>query len=74
MVNNSVADLEVCDPLNDGNVMTKNCYKFEEIKDLLRNIYKKCFEVVESQIGELYNKNKSLGEKELEEIITEQVG
>lgn len=26
------ADLEIHDPLNDGKVMTKNCYKFGEIK------------------------------------------
>lgn len=26
------ADLEVRDPLNYGKIMTKNCYRFKEIK------------------------------------------
>jgi hypothetical protein len=37
------ADLEVKDPLNNGKVMTRNCYAFVSIKEVFRNIYTHCF-------------------------------
>lgn len=36
------ADLEICDPINHGNIMTKKCYNFDKIKLLMRDIYTDC--------------------------------
>lgn len=30
------ADLEIKDPLNEGKLMTKNCYEFSKIKQIFR--------------------------------------
>lgn len=38
----SFAALEICDPLNNGNIMTQKCYRFDEIKLLMRDIYADC--------------------------------
>jgi hypothetical protein len=37
------AELEVCDPLDNGAIMTKNCYKFSEIKELFLSIHKELY-------------------------------
>ena len=57
------ADLEVCDPLNEGNVMTKNCYRFREIKELMKNISKSCFSWVSNEVEELEDEEKDSEEK-----------
>lgn len=38
-LSHTAADLQILDPLNDGKIMTKNCYKFTEIKSLFREIH-----------------------------------
>jgi hypothetical protein len=40
---NSFANLQIKDPLNEGKVMTKNCYEFDKVKNIFREIYKYCF-------------------------------
>lgn len=42
--NKDSANLQVHDPLNDGKVMTRNCYRFGEIKQLFRDIYSGSFQ------------------------------
>lgn len=32
------SELEIRDPLNDGKVMTRNCYKFDQIRVIMREI------------------------------------
>lgn len=49
----SSADLEIKDPLNNGKIMTKNCYRFSEIKQLLMLIYNKCILKTQSKIEEI---------------------
>ena len=66
------AELEICDPLNDGNIMTRNCYKFQEIQELFRQIWTHCISQVECKVEEMMGMGKEAKE-EVEERIEAEV-
>lgn len=55
---NKFANLQVKDPLNQGKVMTRNCYEFEKIKDIFRSIYDNCFGKKEKMLKEQFIREK----------------
>jgi hypothetical protein len=50
MEESTFACLQVKDPLNQGKVMTRNCYEYEKVKNIFREIYKNCFMERENEI------------------------
>ena len=46
------APLEIVDPLCEGRIMTKNCYRFDEIKEMMREISKKCINRTINEVEE----------------------
>ena len=51
----SGAELQVRDPLNDGKVMTRNCYKFYLIKEMMQQTYQCFFAENRKQTDEIYS-------------------
>lgn len=49
----SSAAIEIIDPLEEGRNMTRNCYRFDEIKQMMRQISKKCINRTINEVEEL---------------------